>query len=191
MHLAERLFLPFHLAHYFSAFHLFMPSQPLCFLHMLASLTSIFFLIFTRVHLLMHWSCSLSFQLPPSTRNKYNPLSFPSPSPTLNGTKEKGCQCCPLYSSLGHYYLAQYHQERSTSLKLTGSSLLSLVFRAHFKPHHLQLVPSAGTPGRVRGSDFTVYFTGSFKSLRACPTPEAQQEGTPRNPTLTSCLPPD
>ena len=44
------------------------PSWPLCFLHMLAPLTSIFFLTFTYVHLLMRWSCSVSFQLPPSIR---------------------------------------------------------------------------------------------------------------------------
>lgn len=52
------------------------PSWPLCFLHMLAPRTSIFFLTFTYASLLMQWSCSLSFQLPPSIRKKCNPSSF-------------------------------------------------------------------------------------------------------------------
>lgn len=52
------------------------PSWPLYFLHMLAPRTSIFFLTFTYASLLMRWSCSLSFQLPPSIRKKHNPSSF-------------------------------------------------------------------------------------------------------------------
>lgn len=167
------------------------PSWPLCFLHMLAPRTSIFFLTFTYASLLMQWSCSLSFQLPPSIRKKCNPSSFLQLSPTFHSIKETGRQCCPCYTSLGKYYLTENPQERSKSLKLRGDSLLSSMFRAPFlQAHHLQHLPSIGTLAGVRSSDFKGHITGSLKSLWDCPTPEANQEGMPRNPALTSCLPP-
>lgn len=83
------------------------PSWPLCFLHMLVPLTSIFFLTFTYVRLLMPWSCSLSFQLPPSIRKKCNPSSSLSSYPS---------QLPSLYFSLGCSYTAQYHQEDQNPL---------------------------------------------------------------------------
>lgn len=67
------------------------------------------------------------------------------------------------------------------------------MFRTQFTPHHLQLLPSVGTSVRVRSSDFKGQSSGSLcflKSLQDCPTPEAKQEGMPRHPALTSCLPP-